>query len=142
MLNLQPYADPQYFLLLMLGLLPVMIGLYHGHRFKTYETLISLLFIILMFTGAKWQQGIALIGYILWQLAIVFGYLHYRKHHNQTSVFVITVLLSILPLVIVKVTPAVVLHPSLLGFLGISYLTFKAVQVIMELRDGTMKAVG
>ncbi|WP_203623728.1 MULTISPECIES: D-alanyl-lipoteichoic acid biosynthesis protein DltB [unclassified Lacticaseibacillus] len=141
MLNLQPYADPQYFLLLMLGLLPVMIGLYHGRRFKTYETLISLLFIILMFTGAKWQQGLALIGYIFWQLVIVFSYLRYRKHHNQTGVFVLTVLLSILPLVVVKVTPAVALHPSLLGFLGISYLTFKAVQVIMELRDGTMKDV-
>ena len=28
---------------------------------------------------------------------------------------------------------------TLLGFLGISYLTFKAVQVVMDLRDGVMK---
>ena len=50
------------------------------------------------------------------------------------------VILSILPLVIVKVTPAINNgHNSLLGFLGISYITFKVVGMLMEIRDGMIK---
>lgn len=141
MINLQPYADPQYFIILLIALIPLMVSLYHGHRLRYYETAVSLLFIILMFTGAKWQQGIAIICYVIWQLIMVFGYAFYRKKYNQTWVFCMAVFLSALPLIIVKITPAIDVTPSILGFLGISYLTFKSVQVIMELRDGTIKQV-
>lgn len=139
MINLQPYADPKYFVLLLVALLPLMIGLYYGHRLRIYETIVSAAFITLMFTGAKWQQGVALIAYVVYQLLLVTGYARYRQTKNTTPVFVSVVALSILPLVIVKVTPALGPNQSLLGFLGISYLTFKAVQVLMELRDGTIK---
>ena len=50
------------------------------------------------------------------------------------------VILAIAPLTIVKVTPAVENgQSSLIGFLGVSYLTFRAVQTMMETRDGTLK---
>lgn len=140
MINLQPYGNPQYFVWLFISFLPLMIGLYHGRRFQCYETIVSLPFISLMFTGAKYQQGIAIIIYILWQLALVTGYAHYRRRNNRTVYFYLAVLLSSLPLIIVKVTPAIAGgQPSLIGFLGISYLTFKAVQTLMELRDGVLK---
>lgn len=141
MINLQPYSDPQYFIYLLIALIPLMVGLWHGHRLKIYEVLVSLGFITLMFTGEKWTQGVALIGYLVWQVLVIFAYAHYRKTRNQTSWFVIAVLAAILPLVIVKLTPVFSVTPSLLGFLGISYLTFKAVQIVMELRDGTIKAL-
>ncbi len=51
-----------------------------------------------------------------------------------------TVILAIVPLVIVKVTPAIEGgRQSIIGFLGISYITFKVVQTIMETRDGIIK---
>ena len=41
---------------------------------------------------------------------------------------------------IVKLTPAIQEgKQAIIGFLGISYLTFKAVQTIMESRDGVLK---
>lgn len=139
MINLQPYTNPFYFIYIFIAFIPLMIALANGRRLKSYETIVSLAFIILMFTGAKWQQGVALIAYLIWQVLLVWGYGQYRQRHNETPVFVGAVLLSILPLVIVKITPVFSVTPSLLGFLGISYLTFKAVQMIMELRDGTIK---
>ncbi|MDN5954695.1 MAG: D-alanyl-lipoteichoic acid biosynthesis protein DltB, partial [Loigolactobacillus coryniformis] len=140
MINLQPYSNPMYFVWLLVSLLPLMIGLYFGKRFVAYQTIISGIFLLLIFGGSKWQQGLALIGYIIFQFIVVDGYVRYKKRANQTWVFVGAVLLSILPLVIVKITPAVqVGRKSLVGFLGISYLTFKSVQVIMETRDGTIK---
>ncbi|QEA52476.1 D-alanyl-lipoteichoic acid biosynthesis protein DltB [Loigolactobacillus coryniformis] len=140
MINLQPYSNPMYFVWLLVSLLPLMIGLYFGKRFVAYQTIISGIFLLLIFGGSKWQQGLALIGYIIFQFIVVGGYVRYKKRANQTWVFVVAVLLSILPLVIVKITPAVqVGRQSLVGFLGISYLTFKSVQMIMETRDGTIK---
>lgn len=139
MINLQPYADPQYFAYLLVALIPLTIGLLRGHRWHFYETLVSLAFIILMFTGAKWHQAVALLGFLVLELLVVSGYAKYRQQHNQTRVFIAAVVAAILPLVVVKTTPLWSTQPSLIGFLGISYLTFKAVQMVMELRDGTIK---
>ncbi|WP_225047959.1 D-alanyl-lipoteichoic acid biosynthesis protein DltB [Lacticaseibacillus kribbianus] len=139
---LSPYADPKYFLILLVALIPVIVGLWHGHRLRYWESGVALVFIAWMFAGPhKWHEGVALIAYVIFQLALVEGYAHYRKAHNQTPTFVLAVLASIAPLAVVKLTPVFSVQPSLLGFLGISYLTFKSVQVIMELRDGALKAV-
>lgn len=141
MLNMQPYQDPTYFGLLALGLLPIALGLFYGRRFRWYETLISFLFLLLTFGGVKWQQGLALIVYIVFELLLTYGYLAYRKKKNSTPMFVLAVILSILPLVIVKLAPVMHGHGSFIGFLGISYLTFKTVGMIMEIRDGIIKEI-
>lgn len=66
----------------------------------------------------------------------------FKKGKNSTKVFVCAVIASILPLALVKIAPLVPTDvSSLIGFVGISYLTFKTVQVIMELRDKTIKSV-
>lgn len=140
MINLQPYTNPLYFAYLFVAFLPIMIALSHGVRLHRYETVVGLGFIILMFTGAKWHEGVALLVYLVIEWLVVTGYRRYRRAHNHTWVFVVAVLTAIAPLVIVKLTPLFSKTPSLLGFLGISYLTFKAVQMVMELRDGTIKS--
>ncbi|WGN89263.1 D-alanyl-lipoteichoic acid biosynthesis protein DltB [Ligilactobacillus faecis] len=142
MLNMQPYQDPTYFVFLLIGLLPIAVGLMYGRRFRIYETLISFLFLLLTFGGVKWEQGVALSGYILFEMLLIYGYLAYRKKKNNTFVFDLAVVLSILPLVIVKVSPLLNNgKESIIGFLGISYLTFKTVGMIMEIRDGIIKEV-
>ena len=47
--------------------------------------------------------------------------------------------LVVLPLILVKVEPIINGTQSLLNFLGISYLTFRAVGMIIEMRDGVLK---
>lgn len=142
MINLQPYSNPTYFMILLAALLPIMIGLYFGRRLKIYEALFTFAFLVLTFGGDHWHQGVALIIYTIYQVGLTMGFERYRRTKNQTSIFVSTVLLSILPLVIVKFTPLFPNdHGFNIGFLGISYLTFKTVQVIMELRDGTIKEI-
>lgn len=138
--NWQPYGDPTYFGYLLLGLLPIVIGLLYGRRFQVYEALFSFTFILLMFSGSKWVQFYALIGYIVWQLMLIFGYQHYRKKADQGWVFYSAIFLSILPLILVKIHP-VFNHGkmSIIGFLGISYLTFKVVAMLMEMRDDVLK---
>ncbi|MDI6498642.1 D-alanyl-lipoteichoic acid biosynthesis protein DltB [Leuconostoc suionicum] len=141
MLNLQPYADPQYFIILLLALVPLAIGLYFGKRLAWYEVLVSLVFIFLMFDGEKYHEGIALIIYMIWQWLLVWAYTLYRKKYNQTWVFYVTTILVILPLVLIKVAPVTnwLQVTTLLGFMGISYLTFRSVGMVMEIRDGSIQ---
>ncbi|MGT2847268.1 D-alanyl-lipoteichoic acid biosynthesis protein DltB [Streptococcus massiliensis] len=138
--HLEPYGNPQYFIYIILAILPIYIGLFFKKRFAFYEALVSLVFIILMLTGTDLRQIFALLFYTVWQTFWVFTYKFYRKKYDNKWVFYLHVLLAILPLTLVKVTPAIQAHhQSLLGFLGISYLTFRSVGMIMEMRDGVLK---
>lgn len=136
-----PYASPFYFLILTVALAPMAITLlWKGKRWGWYQSLITLFFLYMSFGGKDWKQGVALLIYVLWQTILVWGYFRYRKEHNDAKIFYLAVFLAILPLGITKVVPFFNDgHPSILGFLGISYLTFKSVQIIMEMRDGIIK---
>ena len=73
--------------------------------------------------------GYILVGYILMHLSVKF------KEHKKTMIFMI--FLAGLPLVLVKVLA--VFKISGLGFLGISYMTFKLIQIIIEIYDGLIE---
>lgn len=137
--HLEPYGDPQYFVYIILAVLPIFIGLFFKKRFPLYEVLVSLTFIVFMLVGPDLTQFLAFIFYVVWQTFWLFLYKFYRKRWDNKWVFYLHVFLAILPLTIVKVTPAIQdHHQSLLGFLGISYLTFRSVGMMMELRDGAL----
>ena len=137
--HLEPYGDPQYFVYIILAILPIFVGLFFKKRFPIYEALVSFAFIIFMLTGPKLTQIYALLFYVIWQMIWVWSYKIYRKTGDSKWIFYLHIALSILPLFFVKVTPAIYGHQSLLGFLGISYLTFRSVGMIIELRDGVLK---
>ena len=143
LVNLQPYSNPQYFIYVLIALIPLMIGLWFGKRFKTYEALFSLVFLFLIFDCDKWQQGINLLIWLAFEFGLTMFYQVYRQKKNKTSVFCLMVILAILPLVFVKYYTSFPIDSITftVGFLGISYITFKAVQVIMEMRDGAIKKV-
>ncbi|CAK8054545.1 D-alanyl-lipoteichoic acid biosynthesis protein DltB [Eupransor demetentiae] len=142
MLNLQPYADPTYFVYLLIALVPLAIGLYFGKRFNWYEVLVSVLFLFLMLDGKDYKQGFALIGYAIWQVLVVAGYTAYRKRANASWVFYLTSLLSLLPLILHHIIGFLVHGQpglSLVSFIGLSYVTFRSVSLIIETRDGSIK---
>ena len=73
--------------------------------------------------------GYVLVGYILMHLSVKF------KEHKKAMILMI--FLAGLPLVLVKVLA--VFKISGLGFLGISYMTFKLIQIIIEIYDGLIE---
>lgn len=73
--------------------------------------------------------GYVLVGYILMHLSVKL------KEHKKTMILMI--FLAGLPLVLVKVLA--VFKISGLGFLGISYMTFKLIQIIIEIYDGLIE---
>jgi len=137
--HLEPYGDPQYFVYVILATLPIFIGLFFKKRFAWYEILVSLFFIVTMLIGGKTNQLYPLIAYVLWQIVLVFLYKGYRKKHDSKWIFYIVSFLSLFPIMFVKVDYTIHGGQPLLGFLGISYLTFRSVGMIIELRDGVIK---
>lgn len=137
-----PYAQPLYFLLLLVALAPIVFSLLvRNKRLPIYQAIVTVFFLFISFGGADWKQGVALIGYVIWQVILVWLYFSYRQRKNETVWFYLAVFLAIAPLTITKIMPLLTDKPiSFIGFLGISYLTFKSVQMIMEIRDGMIKA--
>lgn len=134
-----PYYVPFYFVLLIIALLPMILTLsIKGERHPWYQSIITILFLYISFGGNHWQQGITIIVYTVYQTILTWAYAAYRKNKNTDKIFYLSIFLSILPLILVKVSPFM-LEKTPIGFLGISYLTFKAVQVNIDLRDGLIK---
>ena len=137
--HLEAYGNPFYFIYLGLALLPIFVGLFFKKRFAIYECLVSLAFIVLALTGTHASQLLALLFYIVWQIIWVYSYKHYRSKKDNKWVFYLHSFLVVLPLIFVKVEPAINGTQSVLNFLGISYLTFRSVGMIIEMRDGVLK---
>ena len=137
--HIEPYGNPQYFLYVITAALPIFIGLFFKKRFAWYEILVSLFFIVTMLTGGKTNQLAALGIYLIWQILLVLFYKQYRKIRDGKWIFYLVSLLSLLPIIFVKAQTAINGTQSLLGFIGISYLTFRSVGIIIELRDGVIK---
>lgn len=141
--RLEVYGNPQYFVYLIMAILPIFVGLFFKKRFPIYESLVSLAFIVFMLIGDDFSQLISLVIYVVWQVLLILTYQYYCQKSQSSWLFYLWVFLAILPLIVVKVTPILSETRATMtfGFLGISYLTFKSVGMIMEMRDGILVRV-
>jgi membrane protein involved in D-alanine export len=106
---------------------------------KWYTLVVSLLFLIFVF-GGKTEQSIYLVIFCVWSLLLVKGYEKLRKEKGrQERLYHLFVLASLIPLILCKVTP--LCQMDLFGFTGISYLTFRVVQIIIEMYDGVIEEI-
>jgi membrane protein involved in D-alanine export len=134
-----PYASFYFFVIVGILLIPTIIAGFQGKMLRKYNAVVTLIMLAIIFSD-KPKQAVALAIFAIWQFILVKGYLALRQRNNKTSIFCTAVILSILPLVLVKITPVVPAF-KLVAFLGISYVTFRAVQMIFEIRDGLIKEV-
>lgn len=83
------YNAPYYFVLLIAALLPMILTLaIKGTRWPWYQTLVTLVFLYISFGGEFWQQGVALIVYVIYQTLLTWGYAAYRKIKMQVGSFI------------------------------------------------------
>ncbi|MHD0398279.1 D-alanyl-lipoteichoic acid biosynthesis protein DltB [Staphylococcus simulans] len=156
-----PYGTFSFFLIAFIILIPVIILGFLGKRSYIYNGISTAIMVVIIFSSDKLNlfgqkylsiQLISFIIYVVWQALLIMWYYHSRPKKNTFLKFFIVMALSILPLAIVKVLTSTWLggqqiqfHEHKLiqfvGFLGISYVTFKSVQLIMEIRDGSIKEI-
>src|SRR5579859_6141593 len=136
-----PYADFGYFGLLLIPLVPsVLLGL-AGRLSWRWIGLLCLAVLAVQYAGqsilAPWLtiQTLWLVsGYALFEWALARLLLLQRARSRSRLAFWTALLLALLPLVIAKFLPLLVPN-TLFGFLGISYITFRALDVIFSIQD-------
>ena len=125
------FEGNEFFLLLFVVLLIGFVLNYFGKRKDYYILSLSILFAGAIYGKSK-SMVVYLLAFIIYQYFLVF--IAQRMDSKRLKPLV---MLSILPLVVNKVFAITQLH--LLAFIGISYMSFKTIQIMLEISDGLIK---
>ena len=135
------FYDGLYFLIvLFLGCIPAIILGLKEKPIEKYLMAFSLLMIGLIYTGDM-HNLLYLLLFILLEWHVIVAFQHLRRTHGKdNSFFYLAIFWALLPLVIAKVSGLIGRH--WFAFIGISYITFKVVQIIIETHDGLIERSG
>jgi membrane protein involved in D-alanine export len=124
-----------FFLLLAALALPTLVLGLLGRPLRLYGAVASTVGVLVLLSHSH-RQLVLFVAFVVGQVLLMRGHLWFVSHHGRRHVWERrgAALLALLPLVLVKATGVFDAH--LFGFLGVSYLTFRAVQVILEISDG------
>ena len=125
------FEGNEFFLLLFVVLLIGFVVNFFEKRKDYYILALSLLFAGAIY-GKSRAMVVYLISFVIYQYFLVFIAQRIETKRLKPLVF-----LSIFPLVINKVFALTSLH--LLAFIGISYMSFKTIQIMLEISDGLIK---
>ena len=125
------FEGNEFFLLLFVVLLIGFVVNFFEKRKDYYILVLSLLFAGAIY-GKSRAMIVYLISFVIYQYFLVFIAQRIETKRLKPLVF-----LSIFPLVINKVFALTSLH--LLAFIGISYMSFKTIQIMLEISDGLIK---
>ena len=125
------FEGNEFFLLLFVVLLIGFVVNFFEKRKDYYILVLSLLFAGAIY-GKSRAMIVYLISFVIYQYFLVFIAQRIETKRLKPLVF-----LSIFPLVINKIFALTSLH--LLAFIGISYMSFKTIQIMLEISDGLIK---
>ena len=132
------YADPVFFVLAAVAVIPAIVLGCRERSLFGYTLGVSAVFLVLLFFYDL-VQGAAFVFFLV-LVTVLFCWvqrLFARGAEHAVALYRVALAATIAPLAIYKISA--VFDGNLLGFIGISYITFKAVQVLIETRDGLIK---
>lgn len=112
----------------------VILGLL-GKRSKIVNLVISVA-MVTSILGLQTIQMLQLFLFLAWELILIFFFYCFRKKCASDLIYYIVFALSLLPIFIVRIAGAAHLFDSYSGFVGLSYISFKIWQILMEIHDG------
>ena len=124
-------------LLIILSIPAIFLGIKEKKN-KYYILFSSLVFCFLVYSK-NINSLIYLVIFLIYEYMLIKVYLRLKieKNCDRVSIFVI---LSLFPLVISRILPILEIDYKF-GFLGISYITFKVMQILVEIKDNMIKDV-
>lgn len=133
------FENSVFFIALAISSIPaICLGLM-SKKNKGYGILTTLFFVIAALYD-KPKQLLYIVSFLIFEYIVVNLFLKLTRIKEQSeSVYFAFLILSILPLLIYKFSSLV--GYSIFGFIGISYMTFKCIQYVMEIKDGLIKEV-
>lgn len=124
-------------LLIILSIPAIFLGIKEKKN-KYYILFSSLVFCFLVYSK-NINSLLYLVIFLIYEYMLIKVYfrLKIEKNCDRVSIFVI---LSLFPLVISRILPILEIDYKF-GFLGISYITFKVMQMLVEIKDNMIKEV-
>lgn len=126
-----------WLLLIILSIPAIFLGIKEKKN-KYYILFSSLVFCFLVYSK-NINSLIYLVIFLIYEYMLIKVYLRLKieKNCDRVSIFVI---LSLVPLFISRILPILEIDYKF-GFLGISYITFKVMQILVEIKDNMIKEV-
>lgn len=128
------YSDPAFFILVAIASIPAAILGFQGKSLKYYGFGASVVFLLLLFS--RDITGLCSFIFFLIDVSAATAMVQYcfkNDIKHAIAYYRVALVCAIAPLIVVKIGE--VFDENILAFVGISYLTFKAVQVLIEIRD-------
>lgn len=131
------YASPAFFVALVALIIPAAALGLSGRPIKRYGMAASAVMLALLFSGSA-AQLVAFLAFVLVSTASMRLTLRsWRGGEGSVALYRACLAATLAPLVAYKLASGAGSGVAdLVGFAGISYVTFRAVQVLIEIRDG------
>lgn len=137
-MKLTQYGDYFYLYILFITFIPAIILGVSGRKPKYYGIISSIVMIFLIMGR---DIGLKLfIMFFLGETFVIYVYLFIRKKTDNKYIYFLFLFFSMLPLIITKIA-GVTQYASIIGFIGLSYISFKAIQMIIEIYDGRITEI-
>jgi len=139
-----PYADTGYFIALAALAIPILILRWRGRDVRYWIVAASAAMIVIQFSSS-WQALVSLGIFAVIQGGATFGFERVCRvapahSRGRRWSFAAAIASSLLPLLACRVIP-ILAKTSMFGFLGISYVTFRSMDVIFGLNDGLIASL-
>lgn len=134
------YSSASFFLALVVVLVPAAVLGLAERRIKWWGLAASCVMLAFLFSSSRLALAF-FCAFLAIASAGTFALLRsWRSGKKNLVLYRVVLAATLAPLVIYKVTASLDV-PNLMGFIGISYITFKAIQVEIEIRDGLIAAM-
>ncbi|ERK58685.1 putative protein DltB [Gemella bergeri ATCC 700627] len=127
------FEGNEFFFFLIIALLVGFILKLFRKNIEYYILLLSI-----VFAGVIYGKSMSMLGWLV--IFIIFEYLLVfiaQRNTNNKKLLKLLIFISITPLVFNKIFTLINIH--LFAFIGISYMSFKTIQIIVEVYDGVIK---
>ncbi|HZQ07995.1 MAG TPA: D-alanyl-lipoteichoic acid biosynthesis protein DltB [Anaerolineae bacterium] len=142
-----PYASFWYFAWLLYPTVPTLVLGWLGRLSRYWLFGVTVVVILVQYAtptplwvlGAIVPAFVLVMGYAVYQFALTRLFLFARlQGGKRRGIFLVVVALSLAPLVVVKLAPLGGTE-AVIGFLGISYVSFRALDVVIGIQDGLIE---
>ncbi|MBI5840237.1 MAG: D-alanyl-lipoteichoic acid biosynthesis protein DltB [Chloroflexi bacterium] len=141
-----PYTDFLYFGVSLYALLPALIAGLFKRAWKFWLVIATVFMLAVQYPHAREMFGAAipelalLAGYAVIQWIISVLFLSIRRKGKNRAAYYLAIFFNLLPLLAAKLIPLFQPEYPLL-FLGLSYITFRTLDVTLGIQDGLIKEV-
>lgn len=137
MLIVEQYNSLFSLYIYMALVLPIVILSLCGKKSKVLNLFVDIAMLLLLF-GLLSLQMWEFVLFLIWELISIYAFYYFRKKCSSEWMYFVIFALSILPLAVVKLCGRTEIS-SYIGFVGMSYISFKIWELIIEIHDGKIE---